>query len=211
MTKKEKAKLFDEYLKKLYGDAQCGLEAENDPFKLLVMAILSAQCTDARVNIVSKTLFEKLPDAKAMAESKEGELEELIRSVGLYNSKAKNLRACAKRICDTYDGKVPSEMDDLLTLGGVGRKVANLIRGDIYGLGGIVADTHCIRITHRLGLTTKPDPLTTERELDKLVEKSEQSDFCHRIVMFGRDICTARSPKCDSCEMKGMCKSNTAK
>lgn len=206
MTKKEKAKLFDEYLKKLYGDVECGLDSGGDPFRLLVMAILSAQCTDVRVNIVSKTLFEKLPDAKAMAESKEGELEELIRSVGLYNSKAKNLRACAKRICDTYDGKVPKEMDDLLTLGGVGRKVANLVRGDIYGLGGIVADTHCIRITHRLGLTTKPDPLTTERELDKLIPKSEQSDFCHRIVMFGRDVCTARSPKCDKCEMQSVCK-----
>lgn len=206
MTKKEKAKLFDEYLKKLYGDVECGLDSGGDPFRLLVMAILSAQCTDVRVNIVSKTLFEKLPDAKAMAESKEGELEELIHSVGLYNSKAKNLRACAKRICDTYDGKVPKEMDDLLTLGGVGRKVANLVRGDIYGLGGIVADTHCIRITHRLGLTTKPDPLTTERELDKLIPKSEQSDFCHRIVMFGRDVCTARSPKCDKCEMQSVCK-----
>ena len=206
MTKKEKAKLFDEYLKKLYGDVECGLDSGGDPFRLLVMAILSAQCTDVRVNIVSKTLFEKLPDAKAMAESKEGELEELIRSVGLYNSKAKNLRACAKRICDTYEGKVPKEMDDLLTLGGVGRKVANLVRGDIYGLGGIVADTHCIRITHRLGLTTKPDPLTTERELDKLIPKSDQSDFCHRIVMFGRDVCTARSPKCDKCEMQSVCK-----
>jgi len=206
MTKKEKATLFDEYLKKLYGNVECGLDSGGDPFRLLVMAILSAQCTDARVNIVSKTLFEKLPDAKAMAESKEGELEELIRSIGLYNSKAKNLRACAKRICDTYDGKVPKEMEDLLTLGGVGRKVANLVRGDIYGLGGIVADTHCIRITHRLGLTTKPDPLTTERELDKLIPKSEQSDFCHRIVMFGRDICTARSPKCDKCEMQSVCK-----
>ena len=206
MTKKEKAKLFDEYLKKLYGDVECGLDSGGDPFRLLVMAILSAQCTDVRVNIVSKTLFEKLPDAKAMAESKEGELEELIRSVGLYNSKAKNLRACAKRICDTYEGKVPKEMDDLLTLGGVGRKVANLVRGDIYGLGGIVADTHCIRITHRLGLTTKPDPLTTERELDKLIPKNEQSDFCHRIVMFGRDVCTARSPKCSECEMQSVCK-----
>lgn len=206
MTKKEKATLFDEYLKKLYGNVECGLDSDGDPFRLLVMAILSAQCTDVRVNIVSKTLFEKLPDAKAMAESKDGELEELIRSVGLYNSKAKNLRACAKRICDTYDGKVPKEMEDLLTLGGVGRKVANLVRGDIYGLGGIVADTHCIRITHRLGLTTKPDPLTTERELDKLIPKSEQSDFCHRIVMFGRDICTARSPKCDKCEMQSVCK-----
>ena len=136
MTKKEKATLFDEYLKKLYGNVECGLDSGGDPFRLLVMAILSAQCTDVRVNIVSKTLFEKLPDAKAMAESKEGELEELIRSVGLYNSKAKNLRACAKRICDTYDGKVPKEMEDLLTLGGVGRKVANIVRGDIYGLGG---------------------------------------------------------------------------
>ena len=206
MTKKEKATLFDEYLKKLYGNVECGLDSGGDPFRLLVMAILSAQCTDVRVNIVSKTLFEKLPDAKAMAESKEGELEELIRSVGLYNSKAKNLRACAKRICDTYDGKVPKEMEDLLTLGGVGRKVANLVRGDIYGLGGIVADTHCIRITHRLGLTTKPDPLTTERELDKLIPKNEQSDFCHRIVMFGRDVCTARNPKCSECEMQSVCK-----
>ncbi len=192
-------------LEKLYPDAICSLDHGGDPYRLLVMAVLSAQCTDARVNIVSGPLFEKYPSPDRMANAPEGELEEAIRSVGLWRSKAKNLRLACKRLTEEYGGKVPEEMKDLLSLGGVGRKVANLIRGDLYGLGGIVADTHCMRISTRLGLSPKADPLVTERALEKLIPKDKQSDFCHRLVLFGRDVCTARSPKCANCPLNEIC------
>ena len=159
MNKKEKAKLVDERLEALYPDVACALEHHDDPFRLLIMAILSAQCTDARVNLVSGPLFARFPDARSIAESREGELEELIRSVGLYNSKAKNIRRCCRTLVDEFGGEIPEAMEDLLRLGGVGRKVANLIRGDVFGLGGIVADTHCIRITNKLGLASSKDPV----------------------------------------------------
>lgn len=197
-------------LEGLYPEAICSLDHEGDPYKLLVMAVLSAQCTDARVNAVSVPLFEKYPTPDLMAASPEGELEGLIRSVGLYNSKAKNLRLACRRLTEEYGGKVPSDMKDLLSLGGVGRKVANLIRGDLYGLGGIVADTHCMRISLRLGLSPKKDPLVTEKALSALIPIEKQSDFCHRLVLFGRDICTARSPKCTLCPLKGVCPSSEA-
>lgn len=205
MDKKQKSAVLVSSLEKLYPEALCSLDHGGDPYKLLVMAVLSAQCTDARVNIVSVPLFEKYPTPRLLAASPEGELEEIIRSVGLYNSKAKNLRLAAKILDEEYGGKVPMDMDKLLRLNGVGRKVANLIRGDLYGLGGIVADTHCMRITHRLGLTTKKDPLVTERELDVLVPKDKQSDLCHRLVLFGRDVCTARAPACDKCPLNDVC------
>lgn len=196
--------------KALYGEypsLECGLESGDDPFRLLIMAILSAQCTDKRVNIVSGPLFERFPDARSIAESKEGELEEYIRSVGLYNSKAKSIRACCKTLVEKFNGVIPSEMDDLLTLGGVGRKVANLIRGDVFGLGGIVADTHLIRITNRLGFVSSTDPYVVERTLDPLVPKELQSGFSHRLVHFGREVCSARNPKCSVCFLnsKGLC------
>ncbi len=206
MNKTEKAKFVLYELKKIYPNVQCGLKSGGDPFKLFVMAVLSAQCTDERVNLVSEPLFKALPGAKAFAESREGELEELIHSVGLYNSKAKNLREACKMICSRFDGKIPSDMDDLLSLPGVGRKVANLLRGDIYGLGGIVADTHCIRISSRLGFTDKATPMETERVLTKLIPQSEQSGFCHRIVIFGREICSAKNPNCVSCPFSAICK-----
>ncbi len=205
MDKKKKAAALVSALEKLYPEALCSLDHGGDPYRLLVMAVLSAQCTDARVNIVSVPLFEKYPTPELLAASPEGELEQIIRSVGLYNSKAKNLRLAARMLAEEYGGEVPKEMDKLLRLNGVGRKVANLIRGDLYGLGGIVADTHCMRITHRLGLTTKKDPLVTERELDAVVPKDKQSDLCHRLVLFGRDVCTARAPACDKCPLKGLC------
>ena len=190
-----------------YPSLECGLESGSDPFKLLIMAILSAQCTDKRVNIVSVPLFKRFPDAKSIAESKEGELEEYIRSVGLYNSKARSIRACCRTLVEKFDGEIPSAMEDLLTLGGVGRKVANLIRGDVFGLGGIVADTHLIRITNRLGFVSSTDPYVVERTLDPLVPKELQSGFSHRLVNFGREICSARNPKCDKCFLKenGLC------
>lgn len=217
--KKQKAKLFIAELEKLYPEAECALRYEGDPYKLLVMAVLSAQCTDKRVNEVSVGLFKKYPTPDLLAASPEGELEDLIRSVGLYNSKAKNLRAACKRLCEVYGGTVPTEMDELLSLGGVGRKVANLLRGDLYGLGGIVADTHCIRISARLGLTASktaakaknyPSPLETERKLSELIPLEKQSDFCHRLVLFGREICDARAPKCQKCPLSEHCPSSNA-
>lgn len=214
--KKQKALLLVSELEKLYPEAECALKYEGDPYRLLVMAVLSAQCTDKRVNEVSVSLFEKYPTPELLAASPEGELEEVIRSVGLYNSKAKNLRAACKKLCEVYGGTVPKEMDELLSLGGVGRKVANLLRGDLYGLGGIVADTHCIRISARLGLTASkaaakaknyPSPLETEKILSKLIPLEKQSDFCHRLVLFGREICDARSPKCGNCPISEHCQS----
>lgn len=185
-----------------YPDSVCALESGEDPFRLLIMAILSAQTTDRQVNRVAPGLFERFPTPLSMAESVEGEIEELIKSVGFFNSKAKNLRKCCRTLCDEFSGQVPSEMDDLLKLAGVGRKVANLVRGDIFGLGGIVADTHLIRISNRLGLVDSTNPLVVEKTLDPLISKDRQSAFCHRIVLFGRDICSARSPKCVECYLK---------
>lgn len=201
----DKIKKIIELLTKRYPDTECGLHWEGDPYRLLIMAILSAQCTDARVNIVAKTLFVRFPTPKSMADAALSDIENEIRSVGLYRSKAKALKECCTRLTEVYNGVLPSEMDDLLTLRGVGRKVANLLRGDVFGLGGIVADTHCIRISGRLGFADGKDPLKTERVLEKLIPLGEQSAYCHRMVLFGREICTARSPKCDVCELKKYC------
>ncbi len=205
MTDQQRMQEIIRRLEAYYPDSACALEAKGDPFRLLVMAILSAQCTDARVNKVAVDLFERFPHAAAMAEGEVPEIEELIRSCGLYRSKAKNLSLCAKRLCEVYGGEVPSAMEDLLTLPGVGRKVANLIRGDVFGLGGIVADTHCIRITNLLGFCHSDDPKKVEFTLDPLVPKDKQSDFCHRLVQYGRDICIARRPKCKECVLKDVC------
>lgn len=206
MTPYERMQQIILRLEAFYPDSACALEAKGDPFRLLVMAILSAQCTDARVNKVSVDLFARFPDAKSMADGEVSEIEELIRSCGLYRSKAKNLSLCAKRLTEVYGGEVPSAMEDLLTLPGVGRKVANLIRGDVFGLGGIVADTHCIRITNLLGFCNTDDPKKVEFTLDPLVPKELQSDFCHRLVQYGRDICIARRPNCGECVLKDLCK-----
>lgn len=205
MNKKEKANHIIGLLEKRYPDPECGLFWDGDPYRLLVMAILSAQCTDARVNEVAKTLFKRFPTVGSMADAELSDIEAEIRSVGLYHSKALALKKCCKRVSEVYGGKVPYEMEDLLTLRGVGRKVANLIRGDIFGLGGIVADTHCIRISGRLGLSNGKDPLKTERDLEKLIPIEKQSDYCHRMVLFGREVCIARRPKCDECELKEIC------
>lgn len=205
MKKQDKVNRIIELLEQRYPETVCGLEWQGDPYRLLIMAILSAQCTDARVNTVSKTLFERFPDAGSMAAASLEEIENEIRSVGLYRSKAKSLKECCIRLTEVYSGVLPREMDELLTLRGVGRKVANLLRGDVYGLGGIVADTHCIRISGRLGLADGKDPLKTERALEKLVPVEKQSDYCHRMVLFGRDVCIARSPKCNECELKEYC------
>ncbi len=209
MKKTELASEVVSRLRKKYPSAECALRYEGDPFRLLVMGRLSAQCTDARVNIVCPALFAAYPDAYAMAEADPADVGRYIFSCGLYNSKARDLVGMSQRIVSVYGGKVPDTMEDLLTLPGVGRKIANLILGDIYDKPAIVADTHCIRISARLGLVGDGKPLSpekTERELSGIVEPREQADLCHRLVMFGREVCSARSPRCDSCILSDICK-----
>lgn len=188
--------------------SDCALEYQGDPWKLAVMARLSAQCTDARVNIVSRELFKKYPTAADMAKSNITELEDIVRPCGLFRTKAQSIKAMSEMIVSRFAGEVPSDMDDLLSLPGVGRKIANLIRGDLYDLGGIVADTHCIRICGRLGFypEREKDAHKVEKLLTPLVPTEEQTDLCHRLVWFGRQTCIARSPKCDECPLSHLCK-----
>lgn len=205
--KRERMAQITERLKELYPDALCALEYGGEPWRLLVMARLSAQCTDARVNIVSRDLFTRFPTLEAMADAPLSEIEELVRPCGLYKTKAANIKDSCIMLRDKFGGIVPDNMDDLLSLPGVGRKIANLLLGDIYHKPGIVADTHCIRICGRFGMyrTELRDPRKTELIMSELVDPEEQSDFCHRIVWFGRDVCTARSPKCGTCPIADLC------
>ena len=186
-------------LEEKYPDATCALKYEGDPWRLLVMGRLSAQCTDARVNIVCEELFRRFPDAKAMADAPIGEIERLVYSCGVYKVKAQNIKDFSRIIVEEFNGKVPDTMEDLLTLPGVGRKIANLILGDIYGKPAIVADTHCIRISNRLGLANSKTPEKVEKALVEIVDPEKQSDFCHRLVWFGREVCDARKPDCENC------------
>ncbi len=208
MTKKQRAAAVSERLAELYPEAPCALDWRGEPWRLLVMGRLSAQCTDARVNIVCEELFSVYPTPEALANATQKEVEDIIRPCGLFRTKAESIRLACKKLVEEYGGALPSSMEELLTFPGVGRKIANLLRGDVFHLGGIVADTHCIRIAGRLGLTAKgeKDPLKTERALAPLIKESEQSDFCHRMVMFGRQICTARAPRCGECVLKDVCK-----
>ena len=196
-------------LKEKYPDAECALEYEGDPWRLLVMGRLSAQCTDARVNIVCKDLFAKYPTAAAMAEADLEELCELVRPCGLYRVKGENLRDASRMLVEDYQGNLPDTMEELLRFPGVGRKIANLLLGDIFHKDAVVTDTHCIRICGRLGAypESEKNPAKIERILTELLDGSESSDFCHRLVWFGREVCTARSPKCHDCPMaqKGLC------
>ncbi len=190
-----------------YPDAECALQYQNDPWRLLVMGRLSAQCTDARVNLVAGPLFERYPTPAAMAEADPAELEALVRSCGLFRTKAKEIREASAMLCREYGGVLPDSMEALLRLPGVGRKIANLLLGDIYGRPAVVADTHCIRITARLGFCPPDnrDPLKTERLLTPLLEGLDSSAFCHRIVLFGREICAARAPACATCPLSDLC------
>lgn len=193
-------------LKELYPDALCSLQYEKD-YELLFAVRLSAQCTDARVNQVTPALFARFPTLEAFAEADPKEVGEYIHSCGFYNGKSRDLVGCAKMLLSDFGGKVPREMEDLLKLPGIGRKTANLIRGDIYGEpGAVVADTHCIRITGRLGLTdgTK-DPLLVERQLRPQLPPEESNNFCHRMVLHGRAVCTARKAHCDRCVCAPWC------
>lgn len=207
-TKKALAAEFCSRLTDIYPEAQCALEFGGEAWKLLIMGRLSAQCTDARVNIVSRELFEKYPTLKAVADAELSELEEIVRPCGLYKTKAKNIKDACTMLIEKWDGELPDTMEELLLLPGVGRKIANLLLGDIYKKPAIVTDTHCIRICGRVGLypETLKDPVKIEKILIPLISPELQSDFCHRVVMFGRDTCTARAPKCDSCPIRDICK-----
>lgn len=205
MTKKERVLKVIELLKELYPEAVCSLNASN-PFELLVAVRLSAQCTDARVNLVTPALFEKYKTLDDYCNADVSDIERLIHSCGFYKSKAASIIDMAKGVRDRFGGVVPDNIDDLVTLNGVGRKTANLIVGDIYGKESIVVDTHMIRISNRLGLVNFNDPKKIEFALKKIVPAKEGSDFCHRIVLFGRDVCSARKPKCDECRLSEFCK-----
>ena len=194
-------------LKTLYPDALCSLVYDGDPWRLLIAARLSAQCTDERVNIVSVPLFEKYPDARAMAGADLADVEEIVRPCGLFRTKAQSCVAMSKIIAEEYGGRVPDTMEELLALPGVGRKIANLILGDCFGKPGIVADTHCIRLCGRFGFYDESlkDPVRVERILSEIVPRAEQAAWCHRMVLFGRDTCTARAPKCADCPVREWC------
>ncbi len=207
LSKKKKVEIISKILAERYPDAECSLNFEGDPFRLLVMSRLSAQCTDARVNIVCETLFKIFPDVHSFACASYEEIEEIIKPCGLFRTKAKSIKDMSVMLIEKFGGKVPSDMDSLLSLPGVGRKIANLMRGDCFGLPGIVADTHCIRLSNRFGLADSDNPSIVERSLSQIVPPEIQSDYCHRMVYFGRDICKAQNPKCDECPLRplGVC------
>ena len=211
--KKARMSAIVECLKGVYPDAVCALEWGGEPWKLLIMGRLSAQCTDARVNLVCRELFAAYPTPEAMAAADVTDIEKYIRSCGLYHVKAQNTKDACAMLVNEYGGVLPDTMEELLRFPGVGRKVANLLLGDIYHKGGIVADTHCIRICGRLGMypESQKDPVKVERIMDELIEKAEQSDFCHRIVQFGRDVCSARAPKCGECPLRELCEKGLKK
>ena len=204
MTKKQKIALLRVELDRAYPDVKCSLNYET-PVQMLIATQMSAQCTDARVNIITKDLFKKYPDVEAFANADYEELCNDIKSAGFYRNKAKNIIACCQRLIDVYGGEVPNTMDDLLTLPGTGRKTANLVLGDIFGLPAVVVDTHCIRLTNRIGLTKSKEPQKIEAELKKIIPDDYQLRFCHQMVYHGRACCTARKPQCSACPIKDLC------
>ena len=204
--KKERALLIIERLKKEYPDAGCTLDY-NEAWKLLVSVRLAAQCTDVRVNVVVQGLYEKYPSVAALAEADVSDIEAIVKPCGLGHSKARDISACMKMLEEQYGGKVPEDFEALLKLPGVGRKSANLIMGDVFGKPAIVTDTHCIRLTNRMGLVDQiREPKKVEMALWKLIPPEEGSDFCHRLVYHGREVCTARTaPYCDKCCLNDIC------
>ena len=203
---KEKAREVIEILKNVYPEAPCALHYSKD-YELMIAVRLSAQCTDARVNLVTPALFAAYPTLEAMANADIEKVEEFVHSCGFYRQKAKDIVLACQMLLEQYGGKVPNSMDALLKLPGVGRKTANLLLGDLYAEpGSVVCDTHCIRICGRLGFTNSKDPEKVENQLRAILPPEESSDFCHRIVLFGRDTCIARSPKCEGCPLAVQCK-----
>lgn len=205
MTKKEYVLKLIELLKAEYPDASCTLKTEN-PLQLLISTQLSAQCSDERVNIVTEELYKKYHTADDFAKAPLSDIEDAIKSLGLYKNKAKNLKACCQTLIDDFNGEVPGTMEELLTLAGVGRKTANLVLGEAFGKPAIVVDTHAGRLTRRMGLTKETDPHKIEMELKKIVPDEEQMNFCHRLVHHGRKYCTARKPYCTECPLNEICK-----
>ena len=205
MKTKEEVSQIIRRLEQLYPDAVCSLDYKKD-YELLFSVRLAAQCTDARVNLVTPALFQRFPTLESFAEASEEEVGEYVRSCGFWRAKARDMVACAKMLLKEYGGKVPDRMEDLLRLPGVGRKTANLILGDIYGQEGYVCDTHCIRITGRLGLTDgSKDPVKVEKQLRVCIPPEKSSDFCHRMVLHGRAVCMARNPDCAFCTLRELC------
>ena len=202
----EKVSAIIDILEQRYPDALCALHYEKD-YELMIAVRLSAQCTDARVNLVTPALFAAYPSLEAFANADIADVENYVHSCGFYRHKARDIVLACQMLIEEYDSKVPDSMEALLKLPGVGRKTANLLMGDLYGIpGSIVCDTHCIRICGKLGLSEGKDPEKVERQLRKILPPEKSSDFCHRIVLFGRDICTARSPKCSECPLAIHCK-----
>ena len=211
MTKKEKGAEVVRILKEHYPDT-CSLDAKK-PYELLFATRLSAQCTDARVNLVTAVLFDRFPSLESLASADLEEICEIVKPCGLFRTKANDIKNASIMLLEQYGGVVPDTMEDLLKLPGIGRKTANLILSDVYGHPAIVADTHCIRISNKLGLTTKDcgkDPYKVEMALKKVIEPTEQASLCHRFVHFGRDICTARSPQCGICPLNHLCAEHLA-
>lgn len=207
MTKKQRALEIIERLKQEYPESGCSLEYD-EAWKLLVSVRLAAQCTDARVNVVVQKLYEKFPDVNALAEASVDEIEKIVHPCGLGKSKARDISACMKQLRDQYGGRVPEDFEKLLELPGVGRKSANLLMGDVFGKPAIVTDTHCIRLTNRMGLVDGiKEPAKVEKELWKIIPPEEGNSFCHRLVDHGRAVCTARTkPYCDRCCLNDICK-----
>lgn len=210
MTKKERVSLLLELMDEVYPEVKCSLDYSN-PLEMLIATQLSAQCTDARVNIVTKDLFARYKTVDDYANADIEELQSIIKSAGFYKNKSKNIIACCQRIRDVYNGEVPDTMEDLTSLAGTGRKTANLVLGDIFGKPAVVVDTHCIRLANRIGLTTQSDPVKIEMELKKIIPPERQLKLCHQFVYHGRALCTARSPKCEICPIRPACKMKLSK
>lgn len=204
MTPREKSDIIMSRLEQLYPDAVCSLEYTK-PYELLIATRLSAQCTDARVNVVTKELFEKFPTLESFASADVSQIEDVIRPCGLFRTKAKSIHELAIMLIEKFGGELPDNMADLTSLPGIGRKTANLIMGDIFHKPAIVTDTHCIRICGRLGLSSGTDPKKVEDQLLGVLDPERSSDFCHRLVHFGRDVCVARTPKCEICPLSDLC------
>ena len=204
MTQKERVNLIIERLEQVYPDAVCSLEYKK-PHELMIAGRLSAQCTDARVNIVTKQLFSEFKTIEDFAKADVSRIEEIIKPCGLYKTKARSIVAMCRQIIDNFNGEIPDTIEELTTLTGIGRKTANLIMGDVFHKPAVVTDTHCIRICGRLGLTENKDPAKVETDLKKILPPDKSSDFCHRLVLFGREYCKARGERCSECPLLDLC------
>ncbi|MBC2871610.1 endonuclease III [Bittarella massiliensis] len=205
MTKKERALEAVRRLKEIYPMSDCTLEYDQ-PYRLLIAVRLAAQCTDARVNQITPILFERFPTLESLADADPKDVEAIVRPCGLGKTKARDIVSLCGMLIDQYDSQVPDSLEELLKLPGVGRKTANLIVGDVFGKPAIVTDTHCIRLSYRIGLTERKEPVKVEMALRKIIPPEESNNFCHRLVYFGRDVCNARSPKCEGCPLADICK-----